>query len=677
MYTRNAFRWFLVMAFMPLHTLLSGPDKVETYYFAIEMNGVLCGYSEITSSRVIQGGKESIELKQRMFARLSALGSQFDQNLKLTYAIDPATGNFYYHDSELEQGPSKMASVIHVKGDTAYFSAPTDQTVIKTFLPPDVVLPNTLTNDYLFRDFVLKNSGSATYACYEVREQKIHNVSFTRVGEETITMAGGSFDTVILDQLNLDNGLKLRMWLDKKSGMAVKTQYSYGRTGYLTDASVMDKVRVADMNKSILIKTNEAIANFKAISYLRVQARLEPTGLWITQDGLNCSGQKFTGAIKDNLIEGIFEIQYVKYSGVNAPPFPMECADMTLEKYLEPSTMLESDDPVLISRAREITAGSKNAWEAACRLSLWVAENIHGGIPGGVTARNTYDIRVGECGAHSLLLAAFCRGVGIPARVVWGCMYVPNMGGAFGQHGWTEIYMGEAGWIPVDATAEEIDYLDSGHIRIGEFKSGTIALNAQDIKILEYKMGPGATEDPATAAAKYGPYVGKYSNPAKNLQMILSVRDGNLTVDIPGKAMLAFQDADENGRWHSTLSDRLYLSFTKNDLDKINRLSIHEVVTMPKQANSAVSVGNVPAELVSCVGTYRFQAINKEFTIINQDNSLALQEPEGKLLILTCSDEAHHWHDQEGRRSIFFEPDGNGGIQAMKITYTTTLDRAE
>ena len=28
---------------------------------------------------------------------------------------------------------------------------------------------------------------------------------------------------------------------------------------------------------------------------------------------------------------------------------------------------------------------------------------------------------------------------------------MPGNGGGFGQHGWTEIHMGAAGWIPVDA----------------------------------------------------------------------------------------------------------------------------------------------------------------------------------------------------------------------------------
>ena len=122
----------------------------------------------------------------------------------------------------------------------------------------------------------------------------------------------------------------------------------------------------------------------------------------------------------------MFEISHAKYDGKNAPPFPPNFKDASLEKYLIADGRVESDDPVLIKKAKEITEGSKNSWEAATRLSKWVAENIHYAIPGGGTARKTYDIRAGECGAHSFLLASFCRAVGIPARVVWGGMYVPN-----------------------------------------------------------------------------------------------------------------------------------------------------------------------------------------------------------------------------------------------------------
>lgn len=145
--------------------------------------------------------------------------------------------------------------------------------------------------------------------------------------------------------------------------------------------------------------------------------------------------------------------------------------------------MIESDDPGIVSLARKLTAGSKNSWDAATRLSKWVAENIVGELPGGVSAVNTLKTRGAECGGHSRLLAALCRAAGIPARMSVGCMYVNYYGGSFGQHAWTEVYMGDAGWIPVDATIREIDYSDAGHIRLG--KAATF--RPEKMEILDYE----------------------------------------------------------------------------------------------------------------------------------------------------------------------------------------------
>ena len=87
-----------------------------------------------------------------------------------------------------------------------------------------------------------------------------------------------------------------------------------------------------------------------------------------------------------------------------------------------------------------------------------------------------------------MLLAALCRASGIPARVVWGCVYTPEYGGSFGHHGWNEVYVGEAGWVPVDATMHESDYVDSGHIRLGVLKTQFTVINFREMKILNYAL---------------------------------------------------------------------------------------------------------------------------------------------------------------------------------------------
>ena len=68
-----------------------------------------------------------------------------------------------------------------------------------------------------------------------------------------------------------------------------------------------------------------------------------------------------------------------------------------------------------------------------------------------------------------------------------GSLYTLVDGGSFGHHGWNEVYMGEAGWIPVDVTSHETDYVDSGHIRLGVLKTKVTVINFREMEILDYR----------------------------------------------------------------------------------------------------------------------------------------------------------------------------------------------
>lgn len=114
-----------------------------------------------------------------------------------------------------------------------------------------------------------------------------------------------------------------------------------------------------------------------------------------------------------------------------------------------------------------------------------MADSIGGSILGG-SALETLRRGDGSCGAQSMLMAALCRASGIPARVVWGCVYTTEYGGSFGHHGWNEVYAGKAGWIPVDVTLHESDYVDSGHIRLGILRTDATVINFREMKILDY-----------------------------------------------------------------------------------------------------------------------------------------------------------------------------------------------
>jgi len=644
----------------------------QTLYYGIEINGVLCGYSEISVSPMVKDGKDMTLLKQNVFAMLSALGSKFNTEVKLTYHIDPATGKFTYHDSDIKQGPTQLGSVIYIEGDTARFTSTPGNRETTITLPPDVVLENTLSFPHLMKDFVERKLQKASYEIYEVREAEVQKSTYTKAGMENLELAGKSYNALVLDKLNHKTGLKVTMWLDVETGYLLKSIAPGNRMSYLADPSVVNRIKMADVDDNLFARVDVAIADVQAISYIKVKATIEPTGLWVTQEGLNVPGQSFTGTINNNLIEGVFEIEHKRYDGSDAPAFPADFSkDESVKKYLKAEEFIESDDPVIITKAQELTQGSKDSWEAACRLSKWVAENIGYAIPGGMTARKTYDLKAGECGAHSILLAAFCRAVGIPARVIWGCMYVPNYGGAFGQHGWSEIYMGKAGWITVDATANEIDYVDSGHIRIGEFQSMVTALNPKKMEVLDYRAGSmkmGQTEE--AQSQMYQAYIGEYTNPATKTVLKVFVQGGSLAVDIPGKVVLALNDADKERLWYCKLSKQIYFTFKRKYLGfgKVVEMQLHQIIPLPRKSGPEKVNNGVPEKFRPYLGKYSLAALQAEFTVLYKDGGLAVDDPLAKKIIkLQLPDEKGRWADEFNKNTIFFELDNQGNVETMNI----------
>ena len=67
-------------------------------------------------------------------------------------------------------------------------------------------------------------------------------------------------------------------------------------------------VVVTHPDENIIAKIGVAIPDVHALSRIKVRARIEPFGLWVTPESLNVPGQKFTGTVENNLVDGVFEI---------------------------------------------------------------------------------------------------------------------------------------------------------------------------------------------------------------------------------------------------------------------------------------------------------------------------------------------------------------------------------
>jgi transglutaminase-like putative cysteine protease len=649
----------------------------EKLYYALEMNGQVFGYVELSIMKTEEGDRPQIRLREAVENRYSALGIPVDTKGWSEYRIDPATGRLLFSEQIVDSGGLKLHLTASIEGNTARIDLQPGGGEKVVPLPEGVLVENPYHFPRSIEISGRDDPGPQEVQVLDVFDRNIHKVRVTKKGPEAVEIEGKAYRAIIVESLDLDIGLKVRQWINADNGYLLKSEGPRS-TQRLADRSLKNRLQRADLDNHLFARAGAAISDIPAISFLKVRAVLEPVGNWITPDDLRVSGQSFDGTVEENRIEGVFEIRHAKYDGRNAPSFPPDLSGAPdLHAFLAPEDFIEADDPVLIHKAKELTAGSRDSWEAARRLSRWVAEEIGYDIPGGASARNTYDVREGECGAHSRLFAAFCRAVGIPARVVWGCMYVSNLGGSFGQHAWNEVYMGENGWIPLDTTAREVDYADSGHIRLGVLRSAHISLNPKQMEILDFQAGLQNFEgfQGAVETEKYQPYLGRYKGPRGIITV--SIQDGGLSMTLADKRVFGLRDPDDQGEWLFKLLPDVGVTFDRDSSGRVVEMTIVNRVRLPKKEDPRSIPDRIPEDLRPCLGQYSLPMQKQEIEIIYDGDHLAARIPDLGVRRLEGPDAQGIWSASPGDDRFTFITDESGRVRTMILIESIRSSRID
>jgi len=643
-------------------------DALQSSTYAVEIGGILCGYSETNLTYIEEEGKDLLSLTRDILVKQRALGSDVELTIQNIALIEQETELPVFVEQRFTT-TAEVYSSVEFKNGVAYFKSVEDGEPREIQLPDDVILDNTVSYPHLKKDFILGNKEKKEYRVFDNQKGKTVTKTYSLIGEEKLELAGETFNTTVLEELNKDAGITTKLWLDKEYSYPLKMEVS-NRVIYMADNSVKKKIQVADLDNLLYARVNKIIPNIHDISSMTIEATISSGGEWITAESLNFPGQKFEGTAVNNLIEGVFTIDKQHYDGKNAPAFPPNFTDEKLIKYLEPESLIESDHPDLIAEAKKITKDAKDSWDAVVKLSTWVGENIMGALPGGTSAINTYNTRLGECGSHSRLLAAFCRAVGIPARLSIGCMYVTYMGGCFYQHAWTEVYMGSEGWKAVDATAHEFDFVDAGHLRLGEATS----FNPKNMKIVDYKMGSGEIITDVPEELKK--YIGKYKHEQRNNIFEILFQGGNLAVDIPGAQVLALNPPDENGIFYPKLTRQINFSFENDIYGNIAQMKLQQVVPLGKKFEQDSIEGDVPEEIEPLLGNYWFAQAQADFKVLYENGTLALHDPLAKKVVkLPIQTEAGRWKDEFNQNEIEFVRNDNDEVVRMLVYKNVLLKK--
>ena len=654
----------------------SAPDG-ERLHFSVAMDGKTYAWQDTEVRRVDEDGRQVLVITENGGGKISLLGADIDGRRSGEYRLDAGTWQLLACENIIDQGSLKLRVSATADGDEVRIDVEPGTGKKAVVLEPGVIFENPLYFPHLLKDFGDGAAETKSYRVLELLDRKVWDVIYTRRGTEQVTLGNRAVQALVLDSYTPEIGLKVRYWIDAEDGSLLKLETPQSVVTR-TEKSVKRDITRVSHDSHIFAKAGAAIEDIEAISHLKVRAELEPVGNRITAESLNVPGQSFEGTVVDNRVEGVFEIRHPRYDGARAPAYPPDSGGRPeLAPFLAPEDFIESDDPVLVAKARELAAGAPDSWEAARRLSRWVADNIGYDIPGGATARNTFDLREGECGAHSRLFAAFCRAAGIPARVVWGCMYVPTNGGSFGQHAWNEVFMGEAGWIPIDTTAREIDFVDSGHVRLGILSSAHIAWGPLSTEILDFAAGSQEFgKGPAKGrTADYEPYVGRYSGPRGVITV--SAEDAGLSVRLADGRTFGLRDPDEEGRWFFKLTRDVDVAFEGAGAGRATAMVLSNRVRIPKRAAPETVPDNVPEGLRPFLGQYPIPMAKQEITISYASGALAIRFTGGRQGPLTGPDENGRWLDKSGGDSYSFVRDEDGTVRALILHETIHCRRVE
>jgi transglutaminase-like putative cysteine protease len=139
-----------------------------------------------------------------------------------------------------------------------------------------------------------------------------------------------------------------------------------------------------------------------------------------------------------------------------APPAP---------DHLSPNPLVNSDDPRVIAHARTAVGTRTDPWDQAVAIQDWVFNNLKKKNFGTAfaSAKEVASTLEGDCSEHGVLVAAMCRAVGIPCRVVVGLVYADELGG-FGPHMWNEVYVNNR-WVAIDAAFNQ-SAVDATHLKL-------------------------------------------------------------------------------------------------------------------------------------------------------------------------------------------------------------------
>jgi len=129
--------------------------------------------------------------------------------------------------------------------------------------------------------------------------------------------------------------------------------------------------------------------------------------------------------------------------------------EQIVEEFLKATEIIDWTQPLVSSKARELSTGLTRAEDIARNCFEWVRDEIQHSSdfkrnPVTCRASDVLAAGTGYCYAKSHLLAALLRANGIPTGFCYQRLNIDDRGAPFSLHGLNAVHLPEIGWYRVD-----------------------------------------------------------------------------------------------------------------------------------------------------------------------------------------------------------------------------------
>ena len=299
----------------------------------------------------------------------------------------------------------------------------------------------------------------------------------------TSRWSAASYDTIpVWKVAEIYGGVSVESWVDA-DGRVIKASspmgFSMEKTEYELSLQARDDQRASlasgatgsalddDVILSTAVRSNVDLG--EATRYQQIKFRLS---------GVDLAGFQLDGG-RQTLSGDTLTVRREDLTTLD-PGYDLPYKSMDLRAELQPEPLIQSDDPRILRRAREITA-ARSTWSPDPRR---VAEQLTRGVYGMLEKQVTISVPsavqvlesgVGDCNEHTVLYVAMARALGLPARTAVGLVYLR---GSFYYHAWPEVWLGE--WVAMDPTFGDAP-ADAAHLR---FVIGGLAQQVDIVRLI-------------------------------------------------------------------------------------------------------------------------------------------------------------------------------------------------